>query len=82
MDQDITTTPTVLAGTEVDRWYTMQNLGDIPVRFKVSATQPNATDRSFFLAHSATANVKHPSGSSVWVWTPRGRSALFYDKGE
>jgi len=80
LDQDVTDAPTVLAGTEDDTFYSIQNVGDVRVNFRVSADAPDAGDRSFYLNPGQTAESKHPSGSGIYAWAPHSRSAVVYEE--
>ncbi len=85
MNQEITTTPTALAGTTDEVWYTVQNQTNRVMYLEIASSAPTNTENAFRLeanGETSYGRAKHASGDSIFVWSPMGGGSIVYDEAE
>ena len=77
--QDVTTTPTQVAGLTNGTTYTGQVRGHQIVKMASAASAPDAdSDDCFVLAPGDTPSMKQTSARNVYIWSGAEGSTLVY----
>ena len=81
--QQVTFTPTALAGVSADQTYFLRNTGPVPIRVAVASSVPDRGEKDSYPVPSGGDLYPTPeSGESVYVWAEGQFSDVVYEEAD